>query len=197
MLGSTHLLFGMATLAAAEVTVQTVSGGSLWQPASAGNGALLEPALGLAAVLLGSLAPDLDAEDSTIQRELGVCGQLTALGLKLIGVKHRGILHSGLALLFVTGVAVGLGLRLGYPSTGLAFGLGYASHVVLADALTCTGVPLWWPARLHFHLLPGWLRVRTGGPAEKLVALLVIALLVVLLPQAVPPSWLTLARRWR
>jgi membrane-bound metal-dependent hydrolase YbcI (DUF457 family) len=127
---------------------------------------------------------------------LGGLGVLTHLGLNVLGVKHRGLLHSGLAMLLVTAAAVVIGRRAGFEAVGLAFGLGYISHVALADALTISGVPLWWPGQTRFHLLPHPFRVRTGGPAEKLVALVMVGLLVWLLPQAVPPAWISLAQKW-
>jgi membrane-bound metal-dependent hydrolase YbcI (DUF457 family) len=61
---------------------------------------------------------------------------------------------------------------------GLAFGLGYFSHVVIADPLTKHGVPLWWPRPGQFHLLPRALCVKTGGAVEALVFLLVALALV-------------------
>jgi membrane-bound metal-dependent hydrolase YbcI (DUF457 family) len=196
MLGHTHLLFGAVTLAAAEVALRTTTGVSLVTTETADGALSAAPALCLAAALVGSLAPDLDAEDSTIQRELGGLGVLAHLGLNLLGVKHRGLLHSGLAMLLVTAAAVVIGRRVGFETVGLAFGLGYISHVALADALTISGVPLWWPGQTRFHLLPHPFRVRTGGPAEKLVALVMVGLLVWLLPQAVPPAWISLAQKW-
>jgi membrane-bound metal-dependent hydrolase YbcI (DUF457 family) len=196
MLGHTHLLFGAVTLAAAEVGLRTMTGASLFTGETADSAASVEPALCLAAALVGALAPDLDAEDSTIQRELGGVGKLAHLGLNLLGVKHRGVLHSGVAMLLVTAVAVVVGRWFGFEAVGVAFGLGYISHVALADALTISGVPLWWPGQRRFHLLPHLFRVRTGGAVEKLVALALTGLLIWLLPQAAPPAWIELVERW-
>jgi membrane-bound metal-dependent hydrolase YbcI (DUF457 family) len=195
MLGSTHLLFGVAALAVTEVALRTGGVDSLLLPPGS-DPVSVEPALCLAAALLGSLAPDLDAEDSTIHHELGPLGWPVKAGLKLLGVRHRGVLHSGLATLVVTLTAGLIGRQVGLSSVGLAFALGYLSHVAIADALTLSGVPLWWPAKRRFHLLPRPLRVRTGGPVEKLVALGMVMLLVWLLPQAAPPMWVEMLARW-
>ena len=83
-----------------------------------------------------------------------------------------------------------------FVTVGLALGLGYASHVVIADAMTIAGVPLIWPASRRFHLLPRFLRVRTGGPAEWLVFLMVAALFVWLLPAMFPPNFIELLLSW-
>ena len=109
----------------------------------------------------------------------------------LAGVKHRGILHSGLAGLIVLVLGALIGWRVGYLDVGLAFGLGYLSHVALADAMTIHGVPLLWPIKAQFHLLPKGLRVRTGGPVEGLIFLCGTLLLIglfFLYPDLVPPE---------
>lgn len=157
MMGHTHALFGAAALVVAAPWIAP-------QPPS---NALL--ALYTGAAVAGALAPDLDAEDSTILRRLGPFGGLTKIGLKLLGVKHRGVLHSGLALIAVTVGAVVIGGWLGDRGVGLAFALGWISHVAVADALTLSGVPLFWPGKRRFHLLPRPLRIRTGGPVEGLL----------------------------
>jgi membrane-bound metal-dependent hydrolase YbcI (DUF457 family) len=100
-------------------------------------------------------------------------------------------LHSGAAVGVVFVLSGLLGWRLGYLDVGLAFGLGYFSHVVLADALTISGVPLLWPLEHRFHLLPKGLRIRTGGPVEGLIFLGVVlglAGLVWVTPDFIPPE---------
>ena len=183
MLGHTHALFGITTLA----VVQALSAGRLIQEHVI-YGVPAGVALCAGAAIFGALLPDLDADDSTIQRELGSLGLLARLGLQLLAVKHRGVLHSGLATVIVTVLAVGLGWYGGYPDVGLALGLGYASHVILADAMTRSGVPLWWPARQKFHVLPKGLRIRTGGPIEYLLFGLVALFLFTLIPVLLPPD---------
>jgi membrane-bound metal-dependent hydrolase YbcI (DUF457 family) len=111
--------------------------------------------------------------------------------LLLVGVKHRGALHSGLASLMVLALAVFIGWQVGYPDVGLAFGLGYLSHVALADALTIHGVPLLWPMKTQCHLLPQELRVQTGTSVEGLIFLTSMLLLIglfFLYPDLIPPE---------
>jgi hypothetical protein len=71
---------------------------------------------------------------------------------------------------------------------GLAFGLGYISHILIADAMTKHGVPLWGPLPGNFHLLPGPFRIQTGGFVEQLVFVMVAMIFMGLLPQAAPPE---------
>ncbi len=187
MLGRTHIVIGLTTLAIAHA--QPVALGDLVGPHPMA-GLPAGPLLCLGAATLGALLPDLDANESTIQQELGFVGTVTHAGIELLGMKHRGVLHSGLAVLIVLALSTYIGHRLGYGDAGLAFGLGYASHIVLADALTVTGVPLLWPSARRFHLLPRPLRVRTGGPAEQLIFLAITALLIWLLPALLPPHFI-------
>ena len=58
--------------------------------------------------------------------------------------------------------------------------LGYASHLA-GDACTCTGIPLLYPRRESFHLLPVKLRVVTGTAFEELIFVLFALLDVCLL----------------
>jgi len=181
MLGHTHALFGLTTLVAVQTGLTRV-GYEFIQPHPVGPTDLPAGlALGAGAAVIGALLPDLDAADSTIQRDLGWLGLLPKAGLTLLGVKHRGVLHSGLATALVFTLAGLSGWWWGYPDVGLALGLGYFSHVALADAMTISGVPLFWPGKRRFHVLPRRLRVRTGGPVETLVFWLGAGLLLWLL----------------
>ena len=83
-------------------------------------------------------------------------------------VGHRTLTHSLLGVaLFVALVSPGAAFS---PDLFAALVAGYVSHLV-ADALNTKGVPLFWPARWRFRLLPGG--VRSGGVVEFLVALVV------------------------
>ena len=167
MMGRTHALIGIAALWLLELP------GVITQET-------LAP-LVLCAVI-GALAPDLDASDSMIKR-LSVAG-ITPLAPvaqtlhRTLG--HRGLLHSLLGLgLFTALCALPLAVWLGWPS-GAALALGYLSHIG-ADAATKSGVPLLYPQRKRYHLLPkGW-RFTTGSLAEEalfpLLALIVFWLL--------------------
>jgi membrane-bound metal-dependent hydrolase YbcI (DUF457 family) len=184
MRGHTHALFGVTTMVAANAALHFVQP-HVVRDIPAGL------AMCAAAAILGGLAPDIDAGDSAIRHELGVAGSLTTLGLKAVGVKHRGLTHYGLTTLLVMAVSLAAGRALGYADVGLAFGLGYFSHVAIADAMTQHGVPLWWPlSDRKFHLLPGMLRIRTGGLIEVLVSILVGLLLVWLGWDMLPPDLL-------
>lgn len=190
MLGHTHALFGLGTLMTAEVIARHVGEPGLIQPHPA-QGVPVGLVLCAGAAILGALAPDLDAEEATIQQELGLTGRLIRGALGLVGVKHRGVLHSGLAGLLGLALGGGIGWGVGFLDVGLAFGLGYLSHVALADAMTIHGVPLWWPLKGQFHLLPPGLRVRTGGPVESLIFLAGVLLLIglfILSPDLIPPE---------
>ena len=118
---------------------------------------------------VAAMLPDIDHPHSAIRRKTGVLGTLAAFWMK-----HRGITHSIAALAVVWGVM----LFIGQPLIGAAVVGGYASHLLL-DGCTPAGVPLFWPNRTKVHLLPSGLRVRTGGFAERGVALAMVALLFV------------------
>ncbi|MCL4297952.1 MAG: metal-dependent hydrolase [Anaerolineae bacterium] len=188
MQGHTHALFGLVTLAA----VQTVT--PLVQPhliAGFPAGA----ALCAGAAILGALAPDIDAEESTIKHELGGAGTVASGGLGLAGVKHRGLTHYGLTAGLALAAAWLIGRQFGYGDVGLAFGLGYLSHI-LADAMTKQGVPLWGPLPGQFHLLPKALCMRTGSPAETLLFMALVLVLGRLGPALLPPAWLKSLERF-
>ena len=168
MQGHTHALFGVTTLAIANhlagfIQPHLIRGVPTGMVVCAG------------AALLGALLPDIDAEESTIKSELGLAGRMLGGGLSLFGVRHRGLTHRGIVALLVLAVGVVMGDLWGWPDAGWAFGLGWVSHV-LADGLTVAGVPLLWPwKKKDFHLLPKPLRVRTGGPVEGLIFVMIVS----------------------
>jgi inner membrane protein len=84
-------------------------------------------------------------------------------------VGHRTLTHSlvGVAL-FVVLVSPVASLSVGFFAALVA---GYVSHLI-ADALNKRGVPLLWPVRRSFRLLPGG-GIRSGGVAELVVAFIV------------------------
>ena len=190
MVGKTHLVIGLATLAGAEAVTGLV------QPHPVKD-IPVGPFLCIVATIVGALAPDIDAEESQIKYEMGEAGLALSAWLQSFGVEHRGLTHYGLTALVVTVSSGLLGWWLGYPDVGLAFGLGYLSHI-LADSLTLAGTPLLWPLQKeqNFHLLPAALRIRTGGPVEPLIFIAVTILLVFLLPVLVPPEWIKTLRHW-
>lgn len=183
MLGKTHLVIGLTTLAGVDALTGLV------QPHLVKD-IPVGPFLCMGAVILGSLAPDIDAEESQMGYELGEVGLALSTWLQSFGVQHRGLTHYGLTTLAIMLISGLLGWWLGYLDVGLAFGLGYLSHI-LADSLTIAGTPLLWPwqKEKQFHLLPGALRVRTGGPVEPLIFIAITVLLVFLLPFLLPADF--------
>lgn len=74
-------------------------------------------------------------------------------------LKHRGITHSLLALILITGLVWVLD-----HTRALPVALGYGSHLLL-DALTVWGVPILYPLKKRYRLA----RIRTGGRFDYLV----------------------------
>lgn len=215
MLGRTHLLIGLASLGIVEqgsrwlialvnerlIALEIVTAERVEQfPVS-----LIQPhpiqglptglALCATAVMLGALAPDIDAERSEIKGTLGLLGSVSGLVLRIFGVGHRGLTHYGLTGLAVLLISTLLGGRLGYGDVGLAFGLGYLSHL-LADAMTLSGAPLLWPWPGSIHVLPRPLRIRTGGLAEQFIFVGLGVLVIILLMGLLPPELSQALRRW-
>jgi len=133
---------------------------------------------------LGALLPDLDVSQSQI-KHLSVAGvtpfaPLSVLLNRTLG--HRGLLHSALGWSVATLLFLPLAL-LGSVSIPLALSLGYASHLA-TDACTKSGIPLLYPRRTRYHLLPRPLRLTTGSMAEEAVfALLAVTVAGLLLCQ--------------
>ncbi len=170
----THVLGGVSSLWLIAL-IPGATGGS----AGADNLGLLA-----AVAALGALLPDLDATDSKL-RHLNLGAGVEPFVLpgramnRLLG--HRGLLHSGWGIaLFALLLALPLSLLMGWQP-GVALLLGYTSHVAL-DACTKSGVPLFYPKRRRFWLLPPAFRVVTGGVAESaLFVPLALAVLLLLL----------------
>lgn len=155
MTGKTHAVIGANTL-------------WLIQPML---GQTIQPLL-IPLAMLAALLPDLDASESTIKH----------LHIKIAGVKvepfylpavifsklfrHRGWLHSAVAILVVGGLSFALLSRYDilYP---LVITFGYTSHI-LSDALTISGVHFFLPMKTELHLLPKPLRIKTGGLLDTL-----------------------------
>ena len=168
MMGRTHALIGIA---------------SLWllEPSAIITPATIAPLIVM--VTLGALSPDLDAAESLLKRlSVGGVAPLAPVATLLHQtLGHRGLLHSLAGLgLFTVFCALPIAWWLGLPF-GVALALGYASHI-LADSTTKSGVPLLYPRRKRYHLLPkGW-RLTTGSLAEEaLLPFLAFAVLLLLL----------------
>ncbi len=190
MVGRTHIVFGLATLAG----VDAVTG--MTQPHLV-KGIPVGPVLCVVAAVLGSMIPDLDAEEgSMLQYELGEAGMMFSGWLQSF-TEHRGLTHYGLIALVLTLVSTALGWWPGFWDVGLAFGLGYCSHI-LADGMTLDGVPLFGPwKREKVHILPRSLRIRTGGPVEPLVFVMVTVIFLILSPALLPGEFFELLKDLR
>ena len=168
MNGTTHAIFGVGALAAAALALG------------------VEPALyAYPVAVVAAWLPDVDNPRSTLGNGLSrrknpftnavtrpISWALRTTSFFLVRVVgHRTLTHSllGLAILLLPAW-----LLLGsFPDLVLALAAGCVSHVV-ADALNTPGVPLLWPVRWRFRLLPGGMR--SGGVAEFFVAAVVFVL---------------------
>lgn len=157
MTAPTHVVIGMAaTIALARI-----------------NGLALSPVLILCAVV-GSLAPDIDADGGSISRPgkifrrflprgaADLLDEFTQVISKAINMVfgHRGPMHWPLIgiLIYLTGL-------LRQNDYLLWFGWGYLWHI-LADAITVKGVPVLGPFRSEFYSFGSF---RTGRSSELLV----------------------------
>lgn len=129
--------------------------------------------IGLAA--LAALLPDLDASESMIKHVSIRIGRIRVPIFYPFALlfshlfRHRGWLHSGVAILIVAGLSW-WGLSSFGSGVPLVITLGYASHL-LADACTISGIHFFLPIQSEFHLLPKPLRIRTGSMIDHLLFL--------------------------
>ncbi|MBI4980031.1 metal-dependent hydrolase [Candidatus Woesearchaeota archaeon] len=115
-------------------------------------------------ILLGSILPDIDEENSRINKWGRILGKVIAFFSK-----HRGMFHS---LLF----AVLLSAILGYVWSwyyGIALFIGYLSHLI-GDALTPMGIQVFYPF-LKFRIKGP---IKTGGWMEWVVRIILVVLIV-------------------
>ncbi len=183
MTGPTHVLIGLSAVVLC------------------GHAAELTPTpLGLFAVIVGSLAPDIDGESSIRRpgflikpfvgwRVSNAFDDFFEVFAKLVSklLGHRGVLHAPL-LGFTLLCASGLG--------GIAwlywFGLGYSFHIY-GDYMTFAGVPVFSPFSTKTY---SGSNLRVGSRQEKLLALLLVPLICVagwpLLPETIKEGHLAL-----
>ena len=167
MNATTHAIFGVATLAGFSLLTGE-------EP----------PLYAYPAAAVAAWIPDVDNPRSRLGNGLSrrknpllnaatrpLSWALRTLSFTLVRtVGHRTLTHSFLGVaLFVVLVSPLAPLVPGLYGALLA---GYASHLV-ADALNTPGVPLLWPTKWRFRLLPGGMR--SGGVAEFVVAIAVAA----------------------
>ncbi|VVB81742.1 LexA-binding, inner membrane-associated putative hydrolase [uncultured archaeon] len=149
MMGRTHMAFGFLA-------------GMLTYPLLGANWMLFLPL-----AVLGSLVPDVDSENSKINRMLPITRWIPKF------FQHRGFFHSlfAVAILYILFYAANL------KTIGLPIAIGYAAHLA-SDCLTQNGCNLLHP--ISNFRISGF--VRTDGAMELLVmgaAIFADALLVV------------------
>ena len=171
-MGRTHALAGVASLWCLQAVPNLI------------RPELLAP-LGVLAAL-GALLPDLDANQSQI-KHLSVAGikpfaPSSVLLYRTFG--HRGVLHSLLGLGIATFLLLPMAFATGL-AVPLAISLGYASHLA-TDACTKSGIPLLYPDRRRYHLLPRPLRLTTGSQAEDGLFMILTVLVAGLMLQQLP-----------
>lgn len=182
MTGPTHIALGVSTVWLMRAIPGAVG------PLSVQDGS--SPGLLVGCAALGALLPDLDATRSTVKYlRLGRRFQPFLWPARVLSreLGHRGPLHSlaGITLLWVW-LGLPTLLWLGWrPAFALA--LGILSHL-LGDASTRSGVPLLYPKRGRWHLLPPSWRLVTGSAMEDAVfGALLLPLLLLLFSLILPP----------
>ncbi len=159
MRGTTHLAIGLLAALLALIILPALSA-FLSFPSP-------NPLLFIPLVLLGALLPDVDHENSRINRLLPVTRIVPWF------FAHRGFFHSLWPPFIITLIAIAAGM----PSIGLYLVIGYLSHL-LSDMLTHAGIGPFHPL-LRFRLKGP---LRTGGITELLLFIAVViadALLVI------------------
>jgi membrane-bound metal-dependent hydrolase YbcI (DUF457 family) len=167
MKGSSHALLGLFALGAYVAPANSLVG---HMPLNFYDAhAMVALALAGLAAFGGALLPDIDSDESTIRqgtgtaRSSGCMGKLASWVIRLATGGHRMATHSLVALAIVGGAAWLAVQAFGGELVGLAFVLGYASHLV-GDALTVDGIPALWPLTRHrIGLLPKLIAIRTGS----------------------------------
>lgn len=94
--------------------------------------------------IVGSIAPDWDI---------------------YIGIKHRTLTHSLVALVFTSYVLYTFNEQL-----GILWGINYLTHLLL-DSLTKTGVPFLYPLKKKYY---GFKLFKTGGAEDFFISLILI-----------------------
>lgn len=188
MTGKSHLTIGVVTYT--SLWLHPI--GPLAAPLPGGSPAPAGLIVGIALVMLGALLPDIDHPHGALASERVAGMRLfkpLAWGVGAV-FGHRGPTHSLLALAAL--IVLGQWPLLPWAATNFGWLLawGYALHL-LADALTKSGIPLFWPARARFGIPPfRRLRFATGtwreGLVVTLLALICLANALQRFPQLTP-----------
>lgn len=157
MMGSTHAMAGFV----------------IWFSMMRAN---ISPPLGIIAVVLGSLLPDIDHPNGTLRQMMDLPKFLKQPVSEII--PHRGPTHTIWAGILFSLLTIGLAAWGGNPillsfATGLAMLIGYSSHLIL-DSLNPTGVKWlspWKDLKLHGM-------IRTGSRGEEFFFYGLFAILV-------------------
>lgn len=178
MTGKTHGAIGLAT----GVGMVYVTGANSWW----------DVVLSITISFFASLLPDMDAEQSMLQNMLlpglsrrvrsaiylGVAllmGMMyvlvpqTPLWVLFIGIffgivvfaPHRTVTHSLLMVIYL-----GVTVHQISPEWMWIFIAGYLSHLI-ADALTVSGIPFFWPLPTKFSLSQIGIRIKTGNAVDQ------------------------------
>jgi inner membrane protein len=110
-----------------------------------------------------AIIPDIDTRFSKI-------GKKKIFRLLQFFVKHRGLFHSFLFLIFITLILV-----LFMPIISLPFFLGYSSHIML-DSFTIEGIYPFYPLKKR---ISG--SIKTGGKNEIILLIVIILLCVAMI----------------
>lgn len=114
----------------------------------------IHPFLFVALAAFGALLPDVDHENSKINRILPVTRWIPSF------FPHRGFFHSVFPVIIIYGIFIFAGL----PGLGVPLVAGYVSHII-SDCLTRLGCNLLYP--VSTFRIQGF--VQTGGLMELLV----------------------------
>lgn len=133
MTGRSHLILGIAS-------------GAVYA-------AMLQPSLDMAGWMLlagaiGGLLPDLDCPQSMINGYIPGSGLI----LGLTGIRHRTFTHSLPFLALIWAVWLAASIPIPYPLM-LAGTFGFLSHLA-ADMTTSEGIPLLYPIRFYWRVMP-------------------------------------------
>lgn len=166
MIATTHAIFGVAALAGAGLALGVEP--PVWAYPVAAVASWLPDVDNPRSRLGNGLSKRKNPLLNAVTRPVSWGLQTASFGLfRTVG--HRTLTHSLLGLLlFCLPVYLLLGFS---PALQLALVAGVASHVV-ADALNTWGVPLLWPIKKNFRLIPGGFK--SGGAMEFIVALLMV-----------------------
>lgn len=102
---------------------------------------------------------------------LGVLGAIAPDWDIILGIKHRTITHSFLALCVSTLIVI-----LCNFNVGLVWGISYLTHLIL-DSFTKMGVPLFYPVKKKYY---GFKLIKTGGAEDLFLCLVVFYILILL-----------------